>query len=167
LNRDRIGSEVSYAIVHRIKNCSGHDDQFGDIISLFNEVFVPNMKPFWRSFQDDQQSEESSNPSKSPTDSRALETEMVVSMQYKQSTLPKEESKLTDYGIDMEIEKDPESKRNNTHQCEANSALEVGNSEGLNKPVINKIIKDDAHGVEECSKADSHINTEHEPSKVI
>mmetsp|Transcript_20677 Transcript_20677/g.43168 ORF Transcript_20677/g.43168 Transcript_20677/m.43168 type:complete len:1109 (+) Transcript_20677:196-3522(+) len=167
MNRDRIGSEISYAIVHRIKNCSGQDDQFGDIISLFNEVFVPNVKPFWRSFKDGQQAEESSNPSKSPTDSRALETEMVASMQCKHSTMSKEESNRTDYGIDMDIEKDPESKRNSTHQREANSALEIGNGEGLNQPVLNKIIKDDAHGVEECSRAESHINGEHEPSKVI
>jgi len=55
MNRDVLGSEVPYTILHRIKNCSDDDNQFGDIISLYNEVFVPSVKPFWKSFKDEVQ----------------------------------------------------------------------------------------------------------------
>lgn len=50
--RDQVGSEISYMILHRIKNCSDHDEKFGDVVSLFNQVFVPAVKPFWRRWKD-------------------------------------------------------------------------------------------------------------------
>lgn len=52
MNRDDFGSEIPYTILHRIKNCSKQDDQFGDVISLHNNVFVPAVKSFWGVFKD-------------------------------------------------------------------------------------------------------------------
>lgn len=52
MNRDQVGSEISYMILHRIKNCSDRDEKFGDVVSLYNQVFVPAVKPFWRRWKD-------------------------------------------------------------------------------------------------------------------
>lgn len=41
MNENIVGSEISYEILHRIKNCSEHGTQYGDIISLFNDIFLP------------------------------------------------------------------------------------------------------------------------------
>mmetsp|Transcript_26374 Transcript_26374/g.43162 ORF Transcript_26374/g.43162 Transcript_26374/m.43162 type:complete len:471 (+) Transcript_26374:2-1414(+) len=171
LNRDLLGSEISYAIVHRIKNCSDHEDQFGDIISLFNEVFVPKMKQLWRSFKEEQQAP-SSKPSETPTsrDSPALNTEKVAPIQNKIPSSSQEESNHTEDGIGMDIETDFENNRNGTHQNEVDLEQEVGDIEGPNKPVFDETMKDAVHEDEtkkndECSGADAQPIDEHGPSK--
>ena len=50
MNRDVHGLEISYTILHRIKNC-GHDNQYGDIITLYNDVFLPSVKRLRRYFR--------------------------------------------------------------------------------------------------------------------
>ena len=53
MHKDVLGSEIPYRILHRIKNCcSENDDEFGDIITLYNNVFLPTILPFWSSFKD-------------------------------------------------------------------------------------------------------------------
>ena len=49
--RHDLGSEVSYAILYRIKNCSDRADEFGDIVSLYNEVFLSCVKYLWRTIK--------------------------------------------------------------------------------------------------------------------
>lgn len=51
MNADNLGPEISHTIIHSIKNCSGHGNQCGDIISLYNDVFLPGTKGLWRHFR--------------------------------------------------------------------------------------------------------------------
>jgi len=66
MNTHILGTEISHAIVHRIKNCSEPNNECGDIISLFNEVFVPNLAHLWPSFKYGQE-EQLSKPSRNFT----------------------------------------------------------------------------------------------------
>jgi hypothetical protein len=49
--RHDLGSELSYAILYRIKNCSDRADEFGDIVSLYNEVFLSCVKYLWQTIK--------------------------------------------------------------------------------------------------------------------
>ena len=50
MNRDIFGEEISHDIVYRVRICPDRHE-VGDIVSLFNEVFVPNVTHFWQSFK--------------------------------------------------------------------------------------------------------------------
>ena len=40
MNRDDFGSEIPYTILHRVKNCSKQDDQFGDVMDIIYEEIL-------------------------------------------------------------------------------------------------------------------------------
>merc|ERR1712194_437351 len=67
MNRETLGAEISEAMVHRVKHCSGHNREVGNIVSLFNEVFAPHVMRFWPSINCGPQEQQS--PSSEPSTS--------------------------------------------------------------------------------------------------
>lgn len=73
MNRDILGSEIPYTILHRVKNCSDNARWFGDILLLYNKVFVPAVQSFWRSFKDEVRREAQFNDEASRDSDDAME----------------------------------------------------------------------------------------------
>ena len=105
MNRDDFGSEIPYTILHRVKNCSKQDDQFGDVIFLHNNVFMPAVKSFWGVFKDKVLEAQSSEAASNKSLTQANEEDEDKSKEMDVETSDSQENELP---VSAEVEKEVE-----------------------------------------------------------